>query len=106
MLGLMNYLKDLSASLPEKEKKTFMQSDARVSMEYLIDTMEGHKGLRKGIEERHAVSAESAPGKGNLSGTLGYLKKLAGALPDQDLGKAVSRKLETVMSALGKKIHG
>jgi tetratricopeptide (TPR) repeat protein len=106
MLGLMNYLKDLSKSLPEKERKTFMQSDARVSMEYLIDTMEGHKGLRKDIEDRHTISAEGASGKGSLSGTLGYLKELAGALPDQDLGEAISRKLETVMSALGKKTHG
>ena len=106
MLGLMNYLKDLSKSLPEKERKTFVQSDVRVSMEYLIDTMEGHKGLRKDIEDRHTISTEGAPGKASLSGTLGYLKKLAGALPDQDLGEAVSRKLETVISALEKKTHG
>jgi tetratricopeptide (TPR) repeat protein len=106
ILGLMNYLKGLSKSLPEKERETFMQSDVRVSMEYLIDTMEGHRGLRKDIEDRFNISAEGAPGKGSLSGTLGYLKKLADALPDQDLGKAISRKLETVMSALGKKTHG
>ncbi|MDR2607997.1 MAG: hypothetical protein LBC57_06350, partial [Treponema sp.] len=106
MLGLMNYLMDLSHSLPENERETFMQSDVRVSMEYLIDTMEGHRGLRKDIEDRHNISTEGASGKASLSGTLAYLKTLAGALPDQDLGKAVSRKLETVMSALGKKTHG
>jgi hypothetical protein len=105
MLGLMNYLKGLSKSLPESERKNFMQSDARVSMEYLIDTMEGHKGLRKGIEEKHN-SVEGAAGKGSLSGTLGYLEKLAGALPDQDLAKAISRKMETVISALGEKTNG
>jgi hypothetical protein len=59
MLALMNYLKGLAGSLPNKERDNFMQSDARISMEYVIDTLEGRKGLFREIEARRPVEPQA-----------------------------------------------
>jgi hypothetical protein len=58
LLGLMKFLKAMAGSLPDKDRDTFMQSDARVSMEYIIDTLEGRKGLIKDIEQRKSAAPE------------------------------------------------
>jgi hypothetical protein len=158
MLGLMNYLKTLATSLPHKDRDAFMQSDARLSMEYIIDMLEGRKGLILDIETRlpgiagsdaaaspvpsggpvspapsqkpppQQASAQRAPSgkapsgkmaalraasdaeeaaaggkpkkrkKPDLAGMLAFLAKLAGELPDPGLGKAISRKVDTVIT--------
>jgi hypothetical protein len=148
MLGLMNYLKNLAGSLSSEVRDTFMQSDARLSMEYIIDTLEGRRGLIREIEARHA--GDSAPPEGpapevaapapalpappaavppafskkmaalraasdaeeaargkpkkkkksDLAGMLAFMANLAGALPDPSLGKAISRKVSTVITEI------
>jgi hypothetical protein len=143
MLGLMNYLKQLAGSLPHKDHDTFMQSDARLSMEYIIDTLKGRRGLIREITARMpgtgaasagraaplaavpeapvfpapggkmaalraasdaAEAAEAALGKPkkqkkpDVAGMLAFMAKLAGALPDPGLGKAITRKVDTVIT--------
>jgi hypothetical protein len=106
MLGLMRYLKDLAGSLPGKNRDTFMQSDARVSMEYIIDSLEGRKGLFKGIQERlpqeAKVPKEASAGikTADVAGTLRFLGKLASALPDQGLSTAITRKVDSVVTGI------
>jgi hypothetical protein len=121
MLGLMNYLKNLAGALPDKDRDNFMQSEARLGMEHIITTLKGQRGLIKTVEERRtgnpplvfsgkmaalraaAGSGESEPRKRknpNLPGMLAFMAKLAGALPDQTLGLAISRKLDTVLSEI------
>jgi hypothetical protein len=40
-LALMNYLKGLADALPDKDKEHFMKSEARLSLENVIDTLKG-----------------------------------------------------------------
>ncbi|MDR0624298.1 MAG: hypothetical protein LBG10_07690, partial [Treponema sp.] len=133
MLGLMNYLKHLAGSLPGKDRDAFLQSDARLSMEYIIDTLEGRKGLIREIEARSPGTAAVTPDgaappaslgkmaalraasdaeeaaaaargkpkkrrKPDVAGMLAFMAKLAGTLPDAALGKAISRKVDTVIT--------
>ncbi|MDR1375178.1 MAG: tetratricopeptide repeat protein [Treponema sp.] len=107
MLGLMRYLKSLAGSLPDKNRAIFMQSDARVSMEYIIDSLEGRKGLFKGIQERlpEKIKVPSGETSGrvkttDVAGTLSFLGRLASALPDQGLSTAITRKVNTVITGI------
>jgi hypothetical protein len=167
LLGLMKFLKSLTGSLPEGDRDIFMQSDARLGMEYIIDTLEGRKGLIRDIEERvpagriaakaaalspesgaalEGVSAAASPAEGaapeggipaagqaapgeaggrmarlraeaeeqdrrnprkkkretDVAGMLAFLARLAGALPDPHLGRAIGRRAAGVISGLRK----
>jgi hypothetical protein len=112
MLDLMRYLKTLTSALPERQQTTFKQSDARLSMEYIIDTLEGKKGLFKEIQTRDPRPQGAAPQKAgdqkkkpevkDIAGTLSYLGKLTVALKDNGLITALSRKLNGVLSGIKK----
>jgi tetratricopeptide (TPR) repeat protein len=106
MLGLIQYLKNLAESLPNEKRDAFMKSDARLGMEYIIDTLEGRKGLFREIQERvpEALSprekqerAADVPKPKDVTNTLAYLGKLATALSDQHLSAAITRKVDTVI---------
>jgi tetratricopeptide (TPR) repeat protein len=92
LLGLMNYLKDLAGTLPNKDREQFMQSEARLSMEYIIDTLEGRKGLIRNIEERKiasprtAVPAGQAPDAVSDGPPLSKMAALRARTPDPDEG--------------------
>jgi Flp pilus assembly protein TadD len=106
-LDLMRYLKNLTEGLPPQARGLFLRSDARLSMEYIIAVLEGHAGIFKDIRARES-SPETQGKPGAISGgdlaeltkTLGYLHKMAGALADQDLSEALRRKVDTVISEL------
>jgi hypothetical protein len=114
MLDLMHYLKTLTSALPEKQQTNFKQSDARLSMEYIIDTLEGKKGLFKEIQTRSPAPAsrpepalrtgagvqKKKPGVKDIAGTLSYLGVLASALKDNGLITAISRKVNGVLSGM------
>jgi tetratricopeptide (TPR) repeat protein len=105
LIGLMRYLKDLTGSLPDNNRDRFVQSDARLSMEFIIDSLEGRRGLFKGIQDRLPVKPEppKKPEKmkpGDVTGTLAFLGKLAAALPDRDLTAAITRKVDTVITGI------
>ena len=106
MHGLIQYLKNLAESLPNEKRDAFMKSDARLGMEYIIDTLEGRKGLFREILERvpEAMSprkkqgaAADVPKPKDVTNTLAYLGKLATALSDQQLSAAITRKVDTVI---------
>jgi tetratricopeptide (TPR) repeat protein len=106
MLGLIQYLRSLAESLPKEKRDTFMKSDARLGMEYIIDTLEGRKGLFRGIQERVPVALSppkqqretaDVPKPKDVTNTLAYLGKLASALSDQHLSAAITRKVDTVI---------
>jgi tetratricopeptide (TPR) repeat protein len=109
MIGLMKYLKDLAVSLPDKNRSAFLQSDARLSMEYVIDSLEGRKGLFKEIQEKsslYEIHQNKTPEKtgaikpADVAGTLAFLGKLAAALPDKTLTGAITRKVDTVITGI------
>jgi hypothetical protein len=104
-LDLMRYLRNLTAGLPVRARELFLRSDARLSMEYIIAVLEGHDGIFKEIRARAPETGEEpSPALGgelaNLTGTLDYLREMAGALTDQDLSAALRRKMDTVISEL------
>jgi Flp pilus assembly protein TadD len=99
-LDLMRYLKAMTGGLPQKAQEMFLRSDARLSMEYIITTLEGHTGLFNEIQDRELAPQSSGSETLDLTGTLDYLRKLAGALDDPDLSEALRRKAATVISEL------
>ncbi|MDR1107634.1 MAG: tetratricopeptide repeat protein [Spirochaetaceae bacterium] len=99
-LDLMRYLKAMTGGLPPKAREMFLRSDARLSMEYIIATLEGHTGLFSEIQDRSLAPKPSGREALDLAGTLDYLRKLAGALEDPHLSEALRRKADTVISEL------
>jgi Flp pilus assembly protein TadD len=99
-LDLMRYLKAMTGGLPPKAREMFLRSDARLSMEYIIATLEGHSGLFNEIQDRELAPMSFDREALDLTGTLDYLRKLAGALEDPDLSEALRRKADTVISEL------
>ena len=107
ILGLMNYLKDISSSLPEKKKDVFMQSDARLSMEFVINTLKGKNGLLKGINKKipQKISRPPVPQTAPVTGekiadTLSYLGNLSGAAKDKNLFTTLRQKVQSIMSRI------
>jgi tetratricopeptide (TPR) repeat protein len=108
--GLMNYLKGLAGSLSDPKKEHFLKSDARLSMEYVINTLEGKKGLLREIREKlpeaefpePRLSAPEKSGVDNqkLAGTLSYLDNLSSAMPDKDLLAALRQKVQNIMTRI------
>jgi tetratricopeptide (TPR) repeat protein len=104
LIALMYYLRDLSGGLTGKSREDFAHSDARLGLEYIINTLEGRKGLLRDIRDQFPPEASSPAGPekeevkpGDLADTLRYLKNLAAALPDPDLGAAIGRKVNRVI---------
>ncbi|MDR2073546.1 MAG: hypothetical protein LBP60_08965 [Spirochaetaceae bacterium] len=103
ILGLMNYLKSLAGTLPEKKKESFMNSDVRFSMEHVIDTLEGNKGL----PPKHAAKVPLRPGSAGASmggekiaGTPSYLKNLHSPIPDKNLFSILRQKVQSIMARI------
>jgi hypothetical protein len=108
MLNLFQYLKNLTEELPEPQKKAFKASEARLKMEYVIDKLEGHKGLFKSLAEKVNSSPEpqppiqkkSKPDPLAVAKTLAYLSNMAKTLPDKDLTHVIEKKVDTVVKGL------
>ncbi|HON13822.1 MAG TPA: hypothetical protein PK897_06860, partial [Treponema sp.] len=108
MLNLFQYLKNLTEELPEPQKKAFKASEARLKMEYVIDKLEGHKGLFKSLTEKVNSSPEpqppfqkkSKPDPLAVAKTLAYLSNMAKTLPDKDLTHVIEKKVDTVVKGL------
>ncbi|MDR2101288.1 MAG: tetratricopeptide repeat protein [Treponema sp.] len=118
LIGLMYYLRDLSGGLTGKSREVFAHSDARLGLEYIINILEGRKGLLREIRDQFSPEepavAEPEGGSspkdmadsgrllstGHLISALNYLRNLAEALPDQDLGAAIGRKVNRVIKEI------
>ncbi|GHU82251.1 hypothetical protein FACS189468_6270 [Spirochaetia bacterium] len=110
LLDLLHYLKGLTDFLPEKKRETFMQSNARLSLDYVIDVLEGRKGLDQETEAPLPVPAPGTPAEEagttgapkpvELAGTLAYLGELASTLPGSDLAALITRKIDTIMTEI------
>jgi len=78
-------------------------------MEYVIDKLEGHKGLFKSLAEKTKIP-EDAKGTTaprtkqadpeSVAKTLAYLSSLAKILPDKDLTHVIEKKVNTVVKGL------
>jgi hypothetical protein len=105
---LLNHLKGLTRELPGKEIEHFLDSDVRLSLEFLIDVLQGRKGLYHDIKERLGEDSEIQEGgehdgtlpPAEVAGTLTYLEQLASALPDRELSAAITRKANAVIAEI------
>ena len=84
-----------------------MQSDARLSMEYVINTLEGKKGLLKEMKAKvspkkplPAQQTVSPIAKEKIAGTLSYLGDLSGSIDDKNLFAALRQKVQSIMSRI------
>ncbi|MDR2767014.1 MAG: tetratricopeptide repeat protein [Treponema sp.] len=115
IVGLMNYLKGLAGGLPDKQRENFMKSDARLSMEYVINNLSGKQGLLKELKqkapERRRGDGSSSPPAGKdrrnphpdrekVAGTLSYLGDLSSAIPDKNLFAALKQKVQSIMARI------
>ncbi|MCL1813255.1 MAG: tetratricopeptide repeat protein [Treponema sp.] len=111
ILGLMNYLKDMSSSLPQGKLEAFEKSDARLSMENVINTLKGKEGLLKGLKNKISQKDGLAGLKPNalpskpvsrekIAGTLSYLENLSGSVNDTNLFSVLRQKVQSIMSRI------
>ena len=107
-IKLFKTLLALSESLPSEKKKEFMQSRARVSLEYVIATLEGEPGLLKtssALRKSGAlanVASEEVPDADCSTGELletvvGDLKTLSQNLAEKDLSIALTKLADGIL---------
>lgn len=107
-IKLFKTLLALSESLPSEKKKEFMQSRARVSLEYVIATLEGEPGLLKtssALRKSGAlanVASEEVPDADCTTGELletvvGDMKTLSQNLEEKDLSIALTKLADGIL---------
>ncbi|MDR2111302.1 MAG: tetratricopeptide repeat protein [Spirochaetaceae bacterium] len=97
VLELLRFLRLLSGELPPKAQELYRNSDARLTMEFIIGALEGHIGLFREIHPAEPVSTAPVPAPAD---TLDYIRKLAVALAEGDLPGVLNRKVEELISEL------
>lgn len=107
-IKLFKTLRALSESLPPDEKKEFLQSRTRVTLEYLISALEGEPGLLKtsvalrksgvltGIVPENA-SATNRSIEELLKTVVGDMKSLSKDLEEEDLSFALAKLADEVL---------
>ncbi len=107
-IKLFKTLRALSESLPPKEKKDFMQSRARVTLDYLISTLEGEPGLLKTSSALRKsgvltdISSEAAPETDCpvdelLKTVVSDMKTLSQDLEEEDLSIALGKLADEIL---------
>jgi len=100
---LLDYLQKLSDYLPERERRRFLDSDVRLTMESLKSKLAGKKGLRSAITERFRPAA---PGRREpltrplVVDTFSYLKGLAAWHPDKVVGNVMRERMESLVARM------
>ena len=103
-LGLLLFLRELVNNLPKEKRSQFLESNARVKMEYLIDKLSGKQGLSKAAENI-TDGTENKGTEENISSekirdTLTYMKNLTRSLADNVLATALEKQVDKVMDKL------
>ncbi|MCX7037864.1 MAG: hypothetical protein NT005_01825, partial [Spirochaetes bacterium] len=102
---LLDYLKNLSEYLPERDKKNFRASTERLAIESLKARLAGRKGLRDTVSKRFRplVPRMKTPlSRPHIVDTFSYLKDLAGWLPDTMVAAAMRERLDSLITRIGR----
>ena len=87
---LLGYLSGLAQSLPEKKRAEYMNSEARLKLEYLRSRLAGKPGLKHDVERFAPPAPPSvALTLKRLTDTLTYIGKMSGYHPDAAIGSAL-----------------
>ncbi|MDR2103186.1 MAG: tetratricopeptide repeat protein [Treponema sp.] len=108
LIRLMHYLRELAGGLTGKPREEFIRSDARLSLEYIIDALEGRKGLFREIHDQYSPEAAppepepetGGPGLKDVADTLQFLKELALSLPQGALSTGINRKVDRIIKKI------
>ena len=108
--GLFDYLKNLTSYLPEQKKESISMKDMVLKMEYLSNKLSGNPGLKKKIESKYIhvkepeikapVNTRKSLTKKIVSATFEKLKKYSKYLPNKKIGKALTDKLDSLISKI------
>ena len=107
-IKLFKTLRALSESLPQEEKKEFLQSRPRVALDYLISSLEGEPGLLKtSVALRKSgmlsdvvpedASDETASVEELLETVVGDMKSLSKYLEEEDLSIALTKLADDIL---------
>lgn len=96
--GLLDYLSNMAGSLPDKEKREFMESEVRLKLEFLRAQLAGRRGLHEDGARYAGESRSPVPiTTERLSDTLSYIGQMSSFHPDQALGTALKRRVSSVL---------
>jgi hypothetical protein len=102
---LLDYLKNLSDYLPDRDKRNFRTSTERLAIESLKARLAGGKGLRETVSKRYRplVPRMKTPlSRPRIVDTFSYLKDLAGWLPDTTVAAAMRERLDSLITRMGR----
>lgn len=115
-IKLFKTLRDLSESLPENERKVFLQSRTRVTLDYLIAKLEGRPGLLKTshalrksgaltdyVQEKDVNTDYSQDELARIVVT--DMKALAGFLEEDDLVIALNKVADSFLAGAAAKLN-
>ena len=101
--GLLDYLSHLTQSLSEEKRSEFLNSEARLKLEYLKSRLRGEPGLKRDVER----FAPSSPPPSDvpltpkrLTDTLTYISKMSGFHPDAGIGTALRSRVAVVLDRI------
>jgi hypothetical protein len=101
--GLLDYLSDLTRSLPDQKRSEFLSSDVRLKLEYLKSRLRGEPGLKRDVE-RFAPAAPPASSVAltpkRLTDTLTYISTMSGFHPDAGIGMALKSRVAVVLERI------
>ena len=101
--GLLDYLSNLTQSLSEEKRSEFLNSEARLKLEYLKSRLRGEPGLKRDVE-RFAPSVPSPSDvpltPKRLTDTLTYISKMSGFHPDAGIGIALRSRVAVVLDRI------
>lgn len=106
IIALLQKLKNLSDYLPQEKKQSFMESKARLQLDYLISRLSGQKGLlavAQEIRENLHIEIQNIIGKDGLELVKDVLQNssaLLNALEDRNLAAALNFEIEQVYDKL------
>ena len=105
--NLLEHLEKMTADLGKPLHDKFMNSMTRLRIDSLRLRLQGSRWLIGSVKtqdcEGDSGNSSEVDGKlteNEIAGTLSYIKKLAGFLPEKSTGKAVSSRLENILGKL------
>ncbi|MDR1466136.1 MAG: tetratricopeptide repeat protein [Treponema sp.] len=110
LIDLFKYLKDITVFLPEVDRGDFTQSDVRLNIEHIINTLEGRRGILQEIQEtelkKKTANGESEESSGTelkvseLTDFFEYLEQLTSNIPDTSMAELLANKIKKAIAAI------
>ena len=103
---MLEKMRDILAFLPAEKKEQFLESKARIRLEYVISKLRNHGGLlQKATKIRNAMGLSTetngdAVSKDEIKGVLNYMMSMSQSLEDKTLAAALNREGQQLIEKL------